>query len=99
MPRICTRRERQNRALDEEDDVPIHELVRKGAYLDALWRAEGRGKMYDIHQIVDWRVKGHGIQFLVWWRDYSIRDSTWEHAACIHPVTQLRFFIESGVMD
>jgi hypothetical protein len=28
----------------DEDDVPILELVRRGDYIDAKWRAPGRGK-------------------------------------------------------
>ena len=40
-------------ASDDEDDVPILDLVRR---CDAEWRAPGRGKVYEIHKIVDWKI-------------------------------------------
>ena len=99
MPRIRTRRECARRAADEEDDVPILELVNRGDYLDASWRAPGRGKIYEIHKIVDWKVKKGAILFLVWWKDYALRESSWEPAASIHPIKQLLFFKSIGVFD
>jgi hypothetical protein len=40
-------------ASDDEDDVPILDLVRRS---DAEWRAPGRGRVYEIHKIVDWKI-------------------------------------------
>ena len=89
---------------DEEDDVPILELVRR---CDAEWRAPGRGKVYEIHKIVDWKIdrgsRGshdpRSIFFLVWWKGYELSESTWEPATGIHPVEQVRFFKAAGVFD
>ena len=98
-PRVYTRRERERRALDDEDDVPLVELVVRGDYLDAVWRAPGRGKSFEIHKLVDWKLKKTALFFLVWWKDYALRDSTWEPASSIHPARQVRFFLDSGVFD
>ena len=89
---------------DEEDDVPILELVRR---CDAEWRAPGRGKVYEIHKIVDWKIDrgsrgSHDLRsifFLVWWKGYELSESTWEPAAGIHPIEQVRFFKSVGVFD
>jgi hypothetical protein len=40
-------------ASDDEDDVPILDLVRR---CDTAWRAPGRGRVYEIHKIVDWKI-------------------------------------------
>jgi hypothetical protein len=93
---------------DEEDDVPILELVRRGDYIDTEWRAPGRGKVYEIYKIVDWKVddahshrtdRRRAIFFLVWWKGYTLSESTWEPASGIHPVEQVRFFKSVGVFD
>jgi hypothetical protein len=91
---------------DEEDDVPILDLVRR---CDAEWRAPGRGKVYEIHKIVDWKIDApmpresreqqRLIYFLVWWKGYALSESTWEPASGIHPVEQVRFFKAAGVFD
>jgi hypothetical protein len=39
------------------------------------------------------------IFFLVWWEGHSLRESTWEPAAGIHPVQQRVFFQAAGVLD
>ena len=90
---------RAERELEEEDDVPILELVRRGDYVDATWRAPGRGKVLEIHKIVDWKIEAKKIFFLVWWQGYALRESTWEPASGIHPVEQVRFFQAAGVFD
>ena len=84
---------------DDEDDVPIVELVRRGEYLDPKWRAPGRGKVLEIKKIVDWKIENKKIFFLVWWEGHSLRESTWEPAAGIHPVQQRVFFQTAGVLD
>ena len=96
MPRVPRRR---GRSLDEDDDVPILELVRRGDYLDAKWRAPGRGRVFELRQLVDWKLEETGLFFLVWWKGYALRESTWEPAASIHPVQQLWFFRSAGVFD
>jgi hypothetical protein len=92
-------------ASDDEDDVPILDLVRRS---DAEWRAPGRGRVYEIHKIVDWKIDAplshdsrqtRSIFFLVWWKGYALRESTWEPASGIHPVEQVRFFKAAGVFD
>jgi hypothetical protein len=94
MPKVA-----KKRSVDEEDDVPIIELVRRGDYLDPKWRAPGRGKVLEIKKIVDWKIENKKIFFLVWWSGYALRDSTWEPAAGIHPVQQRHFFQTAGVLD
>jgi len=84
---------------DDDDDVPILELVRRGDYVDAKWRAPGRGKVLEIHKIVDWKIEAKEIFFLVWWEGYALRESTWEPACGIHPVQQRHFFQTAGVLD
>ena len=84
---------------DDDDDVPILELVRRGDYVDAKWRAPGRGKVLEIHKIVDWKIEAKKIFFLVWWEGYALRESTWEPACGIHPVQQRHFFQTAGVLD
>ena len=96
---------------DDDDDVPILELVRRGDYVDAKWRAPGRGKVLEIHKIVDWKIDAplshesreshdhRSIFFLVWWKGYALSESTWEPASGIHPVEQVRFFKAAGVFD
>jgi hypothetical protein len=84
---------------EDEDDVPIVELVRRGEYLDPKWRAPGRGKVLEIKKIVDWKIENKEIFFLVWWEGHSLRESTWEPAAGIHPVQQRVFFQAAGVLD
>ena len=84
---------------DDEDDVPIIELVRRGDYIDAKWRAPGRGKVLEIHKIVDWKIEKREIHFLVWWEGCALRDSTWEPAQGIHPVQQRHFLQTAGVFD
>jgi flagellar biosynthesis GTPase FlhF len=101
-------------ASDDEDDVPILDLVRR---CDTAWRAPGRGRVYEIHKIVDWKIDAplprdshesresheshdhRSIFFLVWWKGYALRESTWEPASGIHPVEQVRFFKAAGVFD
>jgi hypothetical protein len=98
-------------ASDDEDDVPILDLVRR---CDTEWRAPGRGKVYEIHKIVDWKIDAplslesresreshdhRSIFFLVWWKGYALSESTWEPASGIHPVEQVRFFKAAGVFD
>jgi len=95
MPKVAKTR----RSVDEEDDVPILELVRRGDYLDPKWRAPGRGKVLEIKRIVDWKIENKEIFFLVWWEGHALRDSTWEPAAGIHPVQQRHFFQTTGVLD
>jgi hypothetical protein len=84
---------------ESEDDVPILELVRRGDYSDAKWLAPGRGKVLEIHKIVDWKIENREIYFLVWWEGYALRDSTWEPAKGIHPVQQRHFLQTAGVFD
>ena len=84
---------------DDDDDVPILELVRRGDYVDAKWRAPGRGKVLEIHKIVDWKIEAKKIFFLVWWQGHALRESTWEPASGIHPVQQRHFFQTAGVLD
>jgi hypothetical protein len=83
---------------DDVDDVPILELVRRGDYSDAKWLAPGRGKVLEIHKIVDWKIENREIHFLVWWEGYALRDS-WEPAKGIHPVQQRHFLQTAGVLD
>ena len=95
-------------ASDDEDDVPILDLVRR---CDTAWRAPGRGRVYEIHKIVDWKIDAplshesreshdhRSIFFLVWWKGYALSESTWEPASGIHPVEQVRFFKAAGVFD
>ena len=81
---------------------------------DTAWRAPGRGKVYEIHKIVDWKIDAplshdsresrethdhRSIFFLVWWKGYALSESTWEPASGIHPVEQVRFFKAAGVFD
>ena len=84
---------------DDDDDVPIIELVRRGDYVDAKWRAPGRGKVLEIHKIVDWKIERREIHFLVWWEGYALCESTWEPAEGIHPVQQRHFLQTAGVFD
>ena len=104
------REAREKESSDEEDDVPILELVRRGDFIDTEWRAPGRGKVYEIYKIVDWKVddadahshrtdRRRTIFFLVWWKGYTLSESTWEPASGIHPVEQVRFFKSVGVFD
>ncbi len=83
----------------DEDDVPILELVRRGDYSDTKWLAPGRGKVLEIHRIVDWKLENREIHFLVWWEGYALRESTWEPSRGIHPVQQRHFFQAAGVLD
>jgi hypothetical protein len=89
---------------DDDDDLPIVALVGR----DTEWRAPGRGKVYEIHKIVDWKIDAAGaagprgvrsIFFLVWWKGYALRESTWEPASGIHPAEQVRFFKSAGIFD
>jgi hypothetical protein len=104
-------REAREASDDEEDDVPILDLVRR---CDTEWRAPGRGKVYEIHKIVDWKIDApmsiesrdsrgskdpRLIYFLVWWKGYALSESTWEPASGIHPAEQVRFFKAVGVFD
>ena len=92
---MTTKRER---SLDEDDDVPLIELVR-GDYLDATWHAPGRGKIFAIRKLVDWKFEEAGLFYLVWWKGYPLRESTWEPAASIHPVQQFWFLRAAGIFD
>ena len=98
MPKAHKNRARES-AAEDDDDVPILELVRRGDYVDAKWRAPGRGRVLAIHKIVDWKIEAKEIFFLVWWEGYALRESTWEPASGIHPVQQRVFFQAAGVLD